>query len=141
VVGLIVVSAAAVRHFLNRHDAGDPFARIGWTLPVAAVALAGAVYLTVPQHTPLVSPGVAVTEGEALAIVGRHCVMCHSARPTHTGLAGAPSDVILTSVELIRRHGAKIIEQAVQSDAMPLGDETGMTTEERQRLGAFIQTR
>src|SRR5262249_33236721 len=35
VVAMILVMGAAVRHFLNRHDAGDPFLKIGWALPVA----------------------------------------------------------------------------------------------------------
>jgi uncharacterized membrane protein len=138
VVGAIVVTGAAVRHFLNRHDAGDPLAKIGWTLPVAAVALAAAVYLTLPR-APLAVAGE-VTEGEALAIVARHCVACHAARPSHPGLAAPPLDVVLTSVADIRRHGPEILEQAVLGDSMPIGNETRMTVEERQRLGAFIQS-
>jgi uncharacterized membrane protein len=138
VVGMIVVTGAAVRHFLNRHDAGDPFAKIGWTLPVAAVALAGAVYLTLPQGGIAV-PTVAVAESEALAIVAKHCVMCHSDNPTHQGLSAPPLGVVLTSIEAIRRHGQQILDQAVLSDSMPLGNETGMTPEERLRLGAYIQ--
>jgi uncharacterized membrane protein len=137
VVGAIVVTGAAVRHFFNRHDAGDPFVKIGWTLPVAAVALAAAVYMTLPRTTIAV-PTVAVTESEALAIVAEHCVMCHSDRPTHQGLSAPPLDVVLTSIEAIRRHGQQILDQAVLSDSMPLGNETRMTAEERQRLGAYL---
>jgi uncharacterized membrane protein len=139
-VALIIVVGAAVRHFLNRHDAGDPLAEIGWTLPLAAVALAGAMYLTLPQATVATS-NVAVNEGEALAIVGKHCVMCHSTRPTHEGFDAPPKDVVLNSIADIRLHGDQILAQAVFGDTMPLGNETGMTYEERQKLGAFIQRR
>jgi uncharacterized membrane protein len=138
VVGLIVIVGAAVRHFLNRHDAGDPLAKIAWTLPVAAMALLGAIYLSAPRTTVAVT-GEAVTEGEALAIVAKHCVMCHSERPTHEGISSPPKDVVLTSVDAIRLHGAQILEQTVFGDSMPLGNETGMIAEERQRLGAFLQ--
>ena len=31
--------------------------------------------------------------------------------------------------------------QAVNGDAMPLGNETGMTEEERRKLGAFLLSR
>jgi uncharacterized membrane protein len=137
VVALIVVVGAAMRHFLNRHDAGDPLAKIGWTLPVAAVALVGAIYLTIPQ-TNLASAGTVVSEGEVLAIVGKHCVMCHSPRPTHEGFDAPPKDVVLTSIAEVRRHGDQILDQAVFGDTMPLGNETGMTYEERQKLGAFL---
>ena len=139
-VGLIVIVGAAVRHFLNRHDAGDPLAKIGWTLPVAAVALGGAIYLSAPRTTVAVG-GEAATEGEALAIVARHCVTCHSERPTHEGISSAPKDVALTSLDAIRLHSAQILEQAVFGDSMPLGNETGMTAEDRQKLGAFLQGR
>ncbi len=139
VIGAIVIGGAAVRHFFNRHDAGDPFAKIGWTLPVAAVALGAAVYMTLPREAPAGAPDVVVTEGEALAIVAKHCVMCHSARPTHAGISAPPKEVVLTSIEDIRKRGREILEQAVASDTMPLGNETGMTADERKLLGAFVQ--
>ncbi len=45
-VGLIVVGGAAVRHFLVRHEVGDPLAKIAWTLPVIFVALGLAWWLS-----------------------------------------------------------------------------------------------
>jgi len=138
VVALIIIVGAAVRHFFNRHDAGDPLRKIAWTLPVAAAALIGAIYLSAPQTTALPTTAGAVSEGEVLAIVGTHCVMCHSQHPTHEGFDAPPKGVILGSVADIRLHGQQILEQAVYGDTMPLGNETGMTDAERQKLGAFI---
>ena len=140
VVGLIIVAGAAVRHFLNRHDAGDPFFKIAWTLPVVAVAFGAAIYLTAPASNASFA-GIEVTDGEALNIVGRHCVMCHSARPSHEGFEVAPKDVVLTTIPDIRRHAAGIMAQAVNGNAMPIGNETLMTAEERQALGAFLTNR
>ncbi len=137
IVALIVVIGASGRHFLNRHDAGDPLAKIAWALPVAAVALGAAIYLTAPRADPAMA-GLSVGEGEALSIVARHCVMCHSARPSHEGFDAPPKDVVLGSVADIRRHADQIMAQSVRGDAMPLGNETGMTDEERRRLGAFL---
>src|SRR6478735_7647997 len=88
-VALIIVIGAAVRHFLNRHDAGDPFGKIAWTLPVAAAALIVAVVLTAPRSNASLA-GIAVSDGEVLSIVGKHCVMCHSARPSHEGFDAPP---------------------------------------------------
>ena len=140
IVALIVVVGGSLRHFLNRHDAGDPLARIAWALPVAALALSAAIYLTAPRVDPAIA-GLTVSEGEALNIVGKHCVMCHSARPSHEGFDAPPKDVILGSVADIRRHADQIIAQTVNGDTMPLGDETGMTVEERLKLGAFLLNR
>ena len=45
-VGLVFIGGAALRHFLVRHEVGDPLSKIGWTLPVIFVALALAWWLT-----------------------------------------------------------------------------------------------
>jgi uncharacterized membrane protein len=139
-VALIIVIGASVRHFLNRHDAHDPFSKIAWTLPVAAVALGLAMWMTAPRTDPAIA-GLQVSDGEALAIVGKHCVMCHSAHPSHAGFEEPPKGVILGSIDDIRRHAAQIMIQAVNGDTMPLGNETGMTRLERQKLGAFLANR
>ena len=140
IVALIIVMGASVRHFLNRHDAGDPLEKIAWALPVAAVALGVAVYMTTPRAVPALA-GVSVSDSQALAIVTKHCTMCHAQHPSHEGFDAPPKEVVLTSIEDIRRHGPQIMMQAVSGNAMPLGNETGMTPEERQQLGAFLQSR
>jgi uncharacterized membrane protein len=140
IVALIIVMGASVRHFLNRHDAGDPFVRIGWALPVAAVALGAAIFMTAPRENTAIA-GMSVSEGEVLNIVGKHCVMCHSVHPSHEGFDAPPKDVVLGSIDDIRKHAAQIMVQAVNGDTMPLGNETGMTRQERDELGAFLMNR
>ncbi len=44
--GLIVIAGVALRHFLVRHEVGDPLSKIAWTLPVIAVALGIAYAMT-----------------------------------------------------------------------------------------------
>jgi len=136
IAGLIIVGGAMVRHFLNRHDAGDPFHRIGWTLPLAAAALAAAMVMTAPRH--LAALEEPVSDGEVLTIVAKHCAMCHSARPSHAGFDAPPKGIVLGSLESLHRYRDLIMTQAVRSDAMPLGNETGMTGAERARLGAWL---
>lgn len=140
VIALILVIGAGARHFLNRHDAGDPFAKIWWTLPVTAVGLAAALYVTAPRSDPALA-GLEVSEGEVLTIVARHCVMCHSSRPSHEGFEVAPKDVVLVSIDDVEAHADQIMAQAVNGDAMPLGNETDMTDTERRQLGAFLLNR
>jgi uncharacterized membrane protein len=137
IVALIIVVGASVRHFLNRHDAGDPFEKIGWALPVAAVALGAAIWLTAPRSDPAMA-GLTVGEGDIIRIVGTHCVMCHSAKPSHAGFSEAPKGVILNSVADVIRHKDQVMAQAVNGDTMPLGNETHMTADERRQLGAFL---
>jgi uncharacterized membrane protein len=136
-VGLIIVVGAAVRHFLNRHDAGDPLGKIAWTLPVAAAGLIVAVVVTAPKSNASLA-GIEVSDGEVLSIVGKHCVMCHSARPSHDGFDAPPKDVVLGSLDDLRKHSVEIVAQAVNADTMPLGNETGITEGERLKLGAWL---
>jgi uncharacterized membrane protein len=137
IVALIIVLGASVRHFINRHDAHDPLASFVWALPVAAVALAGAVYLTVPNGNAEFV-GMTVSDGEALNIVGKHCVMCHASRPSHEGFEAPPKDVVLTTLDDLRKNRDQIMAQAVHGDAMPLGNETRMSLQERRELGAWL---
>jgi uncharacterized membrane protein len=134
--GLIVVGGAALRHFLVRHEVGDPIGEIAWTLPLIFGALAVALWLTEPAKRSAVAGGV--SDEEVVALAHKHCVMCHAAKPTKEGFAEAPKGVKLETVEEIKRYTAQIDLQAVKNNAMPLGNETNMTDEERARLGAWI---
>ena len=73
-----------------------------------------------------------------LTIAQSRCASCHAAQPTDPTIKQAPKGVMLTSLEEIKRHGPQINAQAVFSKAMPLGNKTGMTDEERAKLGAWI---
>lgn len=137
VVGMIVIMGAAVRHFINRHDAGDPLARIAWALPVAAVALAVAMYLTAPASRSTFA-GVATSDEVAFRIVGSHCVMCHTEYPSHEGYQAPPKGVILGTLADVKLYRDQILDQAVYGNAMPLGNENGMTRAERDELGAWL---
>ncbi len=134
-VALVLVMGAMARHFLNRHEAGDPLQKIWWTLPVAGAGLAVALVMTAPA--PRVSLA-AVHDDVAVNISRMHCASCHARAPTHEGFAEAPKGIYLETPADLRRYAALIDQQAVKSDAMPLGNETGMTEEERRTLGDWI---
>ncbi len=135
-VGLIVVGGGALRHFLMRHEVGDPLRQIAWTLPIIFVALFAALVLTAPATRSL--PAMAVSDSEVLDITHARCIMCHATKPTQPGFAEAPKGVKLETVEEVRRYAAQIDLQAVKSKAMPLGNVSGMTDDERSKLGAWI---
>ncbi len=65
--GLVIVGGAAARHLLMRHEAGDPFGKIAWTLPVIAVALIAALWLTAPAERE--AGGATAADADVLAIV------------------------------------------------------------------------
>lgn len=125
-----------IRHFFNRRNQGvtDPMILVygGFIfLFVMIIALA-----TRPQPRAMT---VEVPFADAQAIVQKHCTTCHSATPTHRGFPTAPNGVAYDTPEELRRYAPRIYERAVASQSMPLGNETGMTQDERDRLGAWIK--
>jgi uncharacterized membrane protein len=64
--------------------------------------------------------------------------VCHSADPPHEGFAEPPADMVISSLDDVRRHGEAIDQFAVRTEIMPLGNETGMTEADRETLGAWI---
>jgi uncharacterized membrane protein len=81
------------------------------------------------------------TDAEILALMRTHCVRCHAVEPTHEAFAKPPAGVVLESVPQIAANAARIMTQVVVNRAMPLGNETGMTDEERDRIAAWIESR
>jgi uncharacterized membrane protein len=135
VVALIIVVGGLVRHLINRYDAGDDFNAYGWAAPIAAIALASAITVTAPRSA---TSSVQVADSEVLAIVSHHCTVCHARRPKHPGFADAPKDMRIETIADVRQYARVIRVQAVQSNAMPLGNETRMTVEDREKLGAWL---
>ena len=76
---------------------------------------------------------------EALAIVSKHCVMCHAAKPAHESFREAPKGIILESVDDLKKHAATIYAQTVQTRAMPLGNQTDMSENDRATLGQWLK--
>jgi uncharacterized membrane protein len=141
ILAAIMAAGVLIRHFFNLRHKG----RLAWGFPAAGVALLLAVAVTIaprPQPAPAAAQDAAQGAPDfarVQAIVDQRCVSCHSATPTQPGFATAPAGMMLQTPELIRQHAAKIYQQAVQLKAMPIGNLTQMTDEERAQIGAWFQ--
>jgi uncharacterized membrane protein len=133
-VALMLISAW-VRHFFVLRRRGRTNLAIPVTAAVATIALAIAIEPDDPERSAGAQP---VEASQAVAIVERRCVTCHSANPTSDQFTRAPAGVVFDTTEQIADRAAAIRAQAVDSRAMPLGNATGMTEEEREALGAWI---
>ncbi len=134
----IVVVGGLIRHFFNVTNHG-----ILTTVALASIPAAVAVVIVLIMITAY-RPGAApITGGASFAdihpIIEKHCIQCHSATPANKDYPAAPKGVALDTLEEIRLYASKIEQQTVLSDIMPLGNTTGMTREERARLGAWIE--
>jgi uncharacterized membrane protein len=89
------------------------------------------------QHRGAQAPTAAIPFTQARALIDKHCVMCHAATPPHAGITSTPAGLDFTKDSVVLANAARIRLQ-VMSKAMPLGNETGMTDDERAALGAWI---
>ncbi len=137
IVAVVVIMGVAMRHFFNSRHAGRPTP--WWTWGVVAAGALVVVWLsTMPAATKLAAAGPAPDFAEVEAAVSSRCSMCHAAEPVWDGVRAAPRDVRLDTPEGIRRHAGQIEVQAVLSRAMPPGNVTGMTEDERALLAAWL---
>ena len=66
------------------------------------------------------------------------CSMCHTAEPVWEGIPVPPKGVMLDTPEHILQHAGQIKHPGVLTHAMPPGNITEITPEERQVLAAWI---
>lgn len=137
VLAVIMAAGVLIRHFFNLKHKG----RIVWGYPAAGVMLLLAVALAIAPK-PIGKPQAASGSEYARVqtVIARRCVSCHSAQPTQDGFATAPAGIMLDTPELLHQHAAKVYRQAVQLKAMPIGNLTHMTDEERAIIGAWYES-
>ncbi len=139
VLAALLLAGAGVRHYFNvRHRPGG--ARSVWLLLAGAAAVAALAWFAAPRPAPqdTAAGGAAAPFAEVRAVIARRCVTCHSATPTHEAFETAPKGVKLDTPRQIKALAAKIRSTTVATEAMPLGNLTGMTTGERALLGRWI---
>ena len=138
IVAIVLAIGPIIRHFYNSRHAGlgSPW----WTWGVAAAGMAAVALLSAAG--PRLSRDGARPTGATFAavqdVVLSRCSMCHAAEPVWDGIAAAPKGVMLDSARRILDHARLIEVFAVRSDAMPPGNVTEMSGEERQLLATWL---
>lgn len=106
---------------------------------VIALALLAAVFVALmPRGTAPVA-GAAPRYAEVEKIVVERCAGCHADKPTYAGFAAAPKNVLLDTRERILAQAATIHQQTVALKAMPIGNLTHMTDDERAVLDRWFR--
>ncbi|MBW9062791.1 urate hydroxylase PuuD [Rhizobium herbae] len=72
--------------------------------------------------------------------VSTRCSMCHSAEPVYEGVNRPPKGVMFETDAEIAAHAREIYLQAGRSHAMPPGNVTDMTNDERKLLTAWFES-
>ncbi|TKC87173.1 hypothetical protein FAZ69_17680 [Trinickia terrae] len=137
ILALIMGAGAMIRQFFVMRHRGQ----VLWYLPAGSVALmAGALVWMLPKPiTPEAQAANApvVKVADIAPVLQQRCVACHSAHPTLMG--AAPAGVLLDTPDEISKNAQRIYQQAVTLKAMPLGNVTHMTDDERMKIAAWFQ--
>jgi uncharacterized membrane protein len=104
-----------------------------WAVAVSLLATA-TVSATRDAHA------AGVPDADVLAITRKHCVMCHAQTPSHPSFDAPPKQVALETIAELKAWAPKILEQVILDRNMPIGNDTGMTEEERALLARWIET-
>jgi uncharacterized membrane protein len=138
IVAIMLVIGPVIRHFFNsRHEGkGSPW----WTWGVAAAGLVAVALLSAagPRNVTVGALPPTPKFADVSAIVMSRCAMCHAAEPVWAGLAAPPKGVLLDTDEQIRLHAPLIAAAAVYSDAMPPGNLTEITPDERRTIASWL---
>lgn len=135
----MAAAAWPIRQFFNLKHKGT----VNYWYPAAGVAGIAlvAAFVSMSGAKPVATGGgEKVSAAEVRKIVRTHCSACHSDTPTHESFAAAPQGVMFDTMEAIKKYAPRIRERAVLHEDMPLGNETGMTAEERKKLGEGLST-
>ncbi len=140
IFGIVLVIGAVIRHFYNERHKGRPSP--WWAWGVAVACMGGIVLLSMAGPARVeegaAPPAEPVTFAQAEEVVLGRCSMCHTAEPMWEGVTVAPKGVMLDTPERILLHAHEIALQAVHTHAMPPGNITEITPEERQVLAGWI---
>ena len=139
ILAALCAAAWPIREFFNQKHRGNVdyrylvFGVIGFVIVMLAASWKPAV-----KDADISAVAAVVTTAEVQDVLQKHCTACHAQKPTHEGFDVAPLDVVLESTDDILKHAARVHQQAIETDIMPLGNETGMTAAERDVLRRWM---
>jgi uncharacterized membrane protein len=138
VLAVLMAAGAGVRHIMNIR-----FHWRRWWVPamvgVSLAGLTGAIVLSArPASVPIVFTGPTVSFVELNAVITQRCRPCHSATPTEKMFPVAPAGVMFDTPDQIERLAPRIRERAAVQKTMPFINKTGITDDERQLIGRWI---
>ncbi|HEV2249965.1 MAG TPA: urate hydroxylase PuuD [Candidatus Limnocylindria bacterium] len=127
---------ALVRHVFNlRHQHADV------RRTASLVAALGVVLIVALAPQPAGAAGLTAADFPAVQkVFEARCVTCHSIAPTRQGFTAAPKGVMFDTQAEIVANARRAYDQVVVTKAMPLGNVTGMTDDERDLIGRWVRS-
>ncbi|MEO5570956.1 MAG: urate hydroxylase PuuD, partial [Bacteroidia bacterium] len=136
ILAVLTLASVAVRHFINLYEKGI-YAK--WMIPFATVAILALVIVTAPKRKKSAKELPPVSFISVQPIFQKRCTNCHSSNPTDDINKIAPNGIMFDTPDEIKKHADRILVRAVQTKTMPQGNKTGLTEEERELIGVWIE--
>lgn len=151
IAALVFLMGVTIRHWFNTTHArkGKPT----WTWALTAIIFILIMWLsTVPKilgggenDKTSLAPTFQRFAGDphfnaAKDVIGTRCMMCHTAEPAYEGIARPPKGVAFDNDAAIAAHAREIYLQAGRSHAMPPGNVSEITLDERKVLTAWYES-
>jgi uncharacterized membrane protein len=127
---------AFARHYFNLRHRGIRKPSILVASAVMGLALVWVLAPTPASDAPAAS--APVSDSTVRRIVQTHCLGCHARHPSQPGFQAPPAGIVLEQPAQWLSHKAQILQAAVATQYMPLGNLTGMTEQERRQLGQWL---
>jgi uncharacterized membrane protein len=138
IVAIVLALGPIIRHFFNERHAGrrSPW----WVWGVASLGMIAIAWLSAagPRDAKTGALATQPTYANVEEIILSRCSMCHAAEPVWNGILTAPKGILLDDSEHIRRNARLIGRNAAWANAMPPGNITEMTGEERAVVAAWL---
>ena len=133
------LAGVTIRHFFNLKNAGRMHSEVLVYGALIFIAVAGLNEMARPKPAAAALGSAPVSYAQVRTLVDRHCIMCHAAQPTHPGITAPPLGAAFDTADALHRYAPKIYQRVVETQSMPLGNETHMTEADRAVIGAWIQ--
>ena len=136
IVAIVLALGPIIRHFYNSRHAGkgSPW----WTWGVAAAGMIAIGFLSAAGPRDAKTSTATPTFKAVENIISSRCSPCHAAEPVWANITTAPRGILLDDAEHIRVNARIIGRNAAWSNAMPPGNITEMTPDERAVLAAWL---
>ncbi|MFM2152743.1 MAG: hypothetical protein RL199_1178 [Pseudomonadota bacterium] len=135
---LLMGFGAALKYVMNfRFEKGPLVPALGGAALVAAVVMTSLPSGTSKPEVDYASRP-AVPFSVAQGIINARCVSCHAEKPANPSFVVAPKGIRLDTPAFVKAYASNIMQVAVRTHYMPLGNLTGITDDERDQLGAWV---
>jgi uncharacterized membrane protein len=138
IVAIVLALGPIIRHFFNERHAGRKSPWWVWGVAGAGMVAIGLLSAAGPRDIKTGSLSATPTFANVEEIILSRCSMCHGAEPVWASIVTAPKAILLDDASHIRRNARLIGRNAAWSNAMPPGNVTEMTGEERTLIAAWL---